>query len=145
MTRQSGCFYPSTFVYNSRFFPKIEFFYCLQENAFPTRFLALSIRCSSLINTCEFYGHLVMFSLKLLLLKKKLYDSFLWMGFNFLFKATLRGDSLLFNTRSLWLPGVDLTEGRMAVLTLAWSHPTVLNPRPLNWESSILTTTSLLV
>ena len=33
-------FYPSTFVY-SRFFPKIEFFYCLHENAYPTHFLAL--------------------------------------------------------------------------------------------------------
>ena len=33
-------FYPSTFVY-SRFFPKIEFFYCLHEDALPTHFLAL--------------------------------------------------------------------------------------------------------
>ena len=32
--------YLSTFVY-SRFFPKIEFFYCLHENAYPTHFLAL--------------------------------------------------------------------------------------------------------
>ena len=32
--------YSSTFVY-SRFFPKIEFFYCLHENAYPTHFLAL--------------------------------------------------------------------------------------------------------
>ena len=31
---RGASFYPSTFVY-TRFFPKIEFFYCLHENAFP--------------------------------------------------------------------------------------------------------------
>ena len=34
-------FYPSLFAY-SCFFPKIEFFYCFHENAFPTDFLALT-------------------------------------------------------------------------------------------------------
>ena len=41
-------------------------------------------------NTPISLSWLVMFSLKLLLFKKKLYDPFLWMGFNFV-KATLRG------------------------------------------------------
>ena len=36
-------FYPSTFVY-SRFFPKIEFFYCLHEDALPTHFSALKYK-----------------------------------------------------------------------------------------------------
>ena len=51
-----------------------------------------------------------MFSLKLLLLKKN-YEPFLWMRFNFL-KAPLRGDSLLFNTRPLGLPGAHLVDLR---------------------------------
>ena len=44
-------------------------------------------------------------------LKKKITKPFLWMRFNFL-KATLRGDSLLFNTRSLGLPGAHLVDLR---------------------------------
>ena len=60
------------------------------------------------------------------------------MGFNFL-KATLRGDSLLFNTRSLGLPGAHLvstSEGRKAVLTLdppngfEPKNPWIGNPAP---------------
>ena len=38
-------FCPSTFVY-TRFCPKIEFFYCLHENAFPTHFLVLKYTLS---------------------------------------------------------------------------------------------------
>ena len=48
-------------------------------------------------------------------LKKKLYDPFLWMGFNCL-KATepLRGDNLLFTARSSGVPGTHLIGlGRM--------------------------------
>ena len=57
-------------------------------------------------------GQSVMFSLKLLL-KKKLYGLFLWMGFNCL-KATqsLQGDSLLFPTGSPGLPGTHLVDLR---------------------------------
>ena len=39
-------FYPSLFAY-SCFFPKIEFFYCFHENAFPTDFLALTYTLST--------------------------------------------------------------------------------------------------
>ena len=48
-------------------------------------------------------------------IKKKLYGTFLWMGFNFL-KATepLRGDSLLFATKFPEIPGTHLIDlGRM--------------------------------
>ena len=74
----------------------------------------------------------VMFSLKLLLLKKKLYDPFLWMEFSFYFL-----------TRTSWCsfsrPQKEELPGRL------WSHPTVFNPGPLDWESSNLTTRPLLV
>ena len=49
-----------------------------------------------------------MFSLKLLLFKK-VYDPFLWMGFNYLKAAEpLRGDSLIFTNWSPGLPGTHL-------------------------------------
>ena len=54
-------------------------------------------------------GQSIIFSLKLLL--KKNCDSFLWMWFNCL-KVTkpLRGDGLLFTTRSPGLPGTNLVD-----------------------------------
>ena len=49
-----------------------------------------------------------MSNLKLLLLKK-LYTCFLWMGFNFSrLQKLLRGHSKLFASRSPWLPGTHL-------------------------------------
>ena len=71
--------------------------------------LCIKVGNTPLSLPCWWVGQLVMFSLKLLPLKK-LYDPFLSMGFNFL-KAKLWGESLLFNTRSPRLPGahwVDL-------------------------------------
>ena len=66
---------------------------------------------------------------------KKLYGLFLWMGFNYL-KATepLRGVSVLFTTKFPEILGTDLIEDEM--LSRPWSHPLVLNKRPLDWKSS---------
>ena len=64
------------------------------------------------------------------------------MGFNCL-KATkpLRGDSFLFSTQALGVPGTHLMDlGRMKGCSLPCSHPAVLNLGLLDWESSTLTT-----
>ena len=66
-------------------------------------------------------------------IEKKLYDLFLWMGFNFL-KATepLRGDITFYHSvpRSSWYsfdrPRADER------LSWTWSHLVVLNPGPLD-------------
>ena len=60
--------------------------------------------------------------------KKKLYDPFLWMGFNFP-RVTLRGDSLLFNTRSLGLPGAHLVDLRRKMTGLTLEPPNGFEPR----------------
>ena len=76
--------------------------------------------------------------------KKKLYGPFLWMGFNGP-NATepLWGDSLLFTTQSLGRPGNHLLYLRRMRLSWSWSHPAFMNPGPLDWESSSLTTAHL--
>ena len=61
-------------------------------------------------------------------LKKKITKPFLWMRFNFL-KATLRGDSLLFNTRSLGLPGAHLVDLRRKMTGLTLEPPNGFEPR----------------
>ena len=54
-------FYPSTSVY-SRFFPKIEFSYCLHKNAFSTHFLALKHTLSIAVNTDEYYSLVIKYT-----------------------------------------------------------------------------------
>ena len=57
----------------------------------------------------------------------------------------LRGDSLLFTTMSPGGSGTHLTNLlKDDRLSLTWSDPVVLNLRPLDWESSSLTTRPLL-
>ena len=67
------------------------------------------------------------------------------MGFNSL-KATepLQSDSLLllFTTQFPGFPGTHLID--LGRLSQPWSHQVVLNLGPLNWESSALTTRSLI-
>ena len=71
--------------------------------------------------------------------KKKLYGPFLWMGFSCLkARATSRRQFTFYhqvprNWYSFYRPRKD--EG----LSQPWSHPVVLNTRPLDWESSALT------
>ena len=80
---------------------------------------------------------------KEIILHEKLYGPFLWMWFNCV-KATkpLKGDSLLFITQSLGVPITYLIDlGRMKGCGWPWSHPAVLNPGLLDWETSTLTTT----
>ena len=80
---------------------------------------------------------------KEIILHEKLYGPNLWMWFN-CFKATkpLRGDSLLFTNQSPGVPGPHLIDlRRMKGCGLPWSHPAVLNPELLDWETSTLTTT----
>ena len=66
----------------------------------------------------------------------------LWMGFIWL-KAIqpLRGDSLLFTIKFPGVPGTQLIDLRS--LSWLWNHPVVLNPEPLDWESSTLSTRPL--
>ena len=77
--------------------------------------------------------------------KKKLYGPFLRMGFNCLkAKATLRRQFTFYHQvhRNSWYSFYrPLKDER---LIRPWSHPVVLNTGPLDWESSILTTRSLL-
>ena len=77
-------------------------------------------------------GQLVMFSLKLLL-EKKLYSPFLWMGFNCL-KVTFYH----MVSRTSWYSKDER-------LSWPWSHPAVLNLGPLDWKCSTSTLRPLLV
>ena len=73
--------------------------------------------------------------------KKKLYDTFFWMGFNCLnATGSLQGDSLLLTSKSPGSPGTHLIEKMDGRLSWLWSHTMVLNLGRLEWESSALTT-----
>ena len=69
--------------------------------------------------------------------KKHFMAPCLWMGFIWL-KAIqpLRGDSLHFTIKFPGVPGTQLIDLRS--LSWLWNHPVVLNPEPLDWESSTL-------
>ena len=76
--------------------------------------------------------------------KKKLYDPFLWMGFNCLKARAASRRQLTFYYQvprnfwySLYRPRKDER------LSRPWSHLVVLNTGPLDWESSTLTTRPL--
>ena len=75
----------------------------------------------------------------------KLYDPFLWMGFNCL-KATftLRRQFTFYHSvpRNSWYSFYWPRKDER--LSRPWNHPVVLNTGPLDWESSTLTTRPLL-
>ena len=85
-------------------------------------------RLQNLLDACHLY--VVTADFKQQQQQQKLYGPFLWMEFNCL-KARV-------TARSFYSPWKD------EYLSQPWSHPVVLNTRPLNWESSVLTTRSLL-
>ena len=56
----------------------------------------------------------------------------------------LRGGSLIFTTKFPKFPDILFYRPRKDErLSRPWSHPVVLNMRPLDWESSALTTCAL--
>ena len=90
--------------------------------------------------------HILGQSCKVLVLKKP-HGPFLWMGFNCLkVKEPLWGDSLLFTIKFPENHGTHFIDlGRKKGWVKPWSHPMVLNARPLDWESNALTTRPLLL
>ena len=78
-------------------------------------------------------------------LKKKLYGTFLWMGFNCLkATATSRRQFTFYHSvpRNSWYSFYQPRKDEK--LSRPWSHPVVLSMGLLAWESSILTTRPLL-
>ena len=78
-------------------------------------------------------------------LKKKLYDPFLWIGFNCLkATATSRRQFTFYLSvpRNPWYSFYRPRKDER--LSRPWSHPVVLNTGSLDWESSALTTWPLL-
>ena len=76
---------------------------------------------------------------------RKLYDLFLWMGFNCLkARATEKRQFTFYHEvpRNHWYPFYRHRKDER--LSQPLSHPVVLNTRPLDWESSALTTRLLL-
>ena len=65
----------------------------------------------------------------------------LWIGFNcFKVAELLIEDTFVFTTQFPGVSGTYLSTSEDERMNLPWSHPAVLNPGLLDWESSALTT-----
>ena len=102
-----------------------------------------------LIHKCKIIlskGNLVFGVWQFLILKKKMYGPFLWIGFNCLkARATSRRQFTFYHKvpRNPWYSFYRSWKDQR--LYQPWSYPVVLNMGPLDWESSTLTTRPLLI